>query len=43
MNYLKGVIKNGDIVNFYIKKKWGADLPVNYKKESHRNSKGMPD
>ncbi|EAR89830.3 hypothetical protein TTHERM_00633370 (macronuclear) [Tetrahymena thermophila SB210] len=40
--YLQHIIKHGDIVNFYIKKKWGADLPVNHKQEPHNNGKAIP-
>lgn len=36
---MKHLIKNGDIIQFFIRKKYGADLPVNFTKNvGNRNN-----
>ncbi len=37
---MKNLIKQGDVINFYIRTKYGADLPVNFISEPHRVSGG---
>ena len=41
--FLKNIIKNGNIINFYVKKKIDSEIPVNFKTNSNNSKVIMPD